>query len=157
MDVSVVRENGAKLFPLLSWTRPRSYWDVIGAHLPLSFMTGMIFFLSSWVPLKVLPLRQCTFLWLTGYPCPFCGFTRSFQAMAEGGWGFAFYNCPLACLTYVVAALVFTWNTAGLLLGVKVVRGRFLRLKPRRARWVIAVVIVLLILNWAYRLGLGLK
>jgi len=63
----------------------------------------------------------------------------------------------MACLVYVAVALVFAWNAAGLLFGVKISRNRFLRLKAGKARWAIAIFSILLALNWAYRLGMGLK
>ena len=157
MDSAGERRIGAHHSPFLSLTRPRSYWDVVGAHFPLALVTGIVLFVSRWIPGNLLPLRPCTFLQLTGYPCPFCGFTRSFQAMSHGDWVSALYNSPIACLVYVAVVLVFAWNAAGLLLGVKISRNRFLRLKAGRARWGIAIFSVLLALNWAYRLGLGLK
>ena len=141
----------------LSWVRPPSYWDVVGAHLPLTLVTGIALFLSKWAPIDHLPLKPCTFLLLTGYPCPFCGFTRSFWAMTHGDWAFALSNCPLICLVYIGVVLVFAWNATGLFLGVKVSRGRFLRLRTGRARWGIIIIVVSFTLNWAYRLCLGLK
>lgn len=141
----------------ISWIRPSSYWDVVGAHAPLTLVTGIVLFLSKWAPIDHLPLKPCTFLQLTGYPCPFCGFTRSFWAMTHGDWTFALYNSPLACIVYIGVVLVFAWNVIGLFLGVKISRGRFLRLRPGRARWGIFIIAVSFTLNWAYRLGLGLK
>ena len=157
MDVTGDRQIEANISAFLSWTRPRSYWDVVGLHLPLALVTGIALLLANCAQLDLLPLKRCTFLWLTGYPCPFCGFTRSFWAMAHGDWVFAVQNCPLACLVYIAVALVFAWNITGLLLGVRIARGRFLRLRPGRGRWAIGVVSMIVILNWAYRLSLGLK
>ena len=157
MDSTGERRIGAPHSPFLSVTRPRSYWDVVGAHFPFALVTGIPLFVSKWIPVDLLPLRPCTFLQLTGYPCPFCGFTRSFQTMSHGDWAFAMYNSPIACLVYVGLLVVFVWNAAGLLFGVKLSRNRFLRLKAGRARWGIAIFSVLLALNWVYRLGMGLK
>jgi len=157
MDSTGERRIGAPHSPFLSVTRPRSYWDVVGAHFPFALVTGIPLFVSKWIPVDLLPLRPCTFLQLTGYPCPFCGFTRSFQTISHGDWAFALYNSPIACLVYVAVLVVFVWNAAGLLFGVKLSRNRFLRLKAGRARWGIAIFSVLLALNWVYRLGMGLK
>jgi len=148
-----VRKDKYSLF--LSWTYPRSYWDVVGTHLPVALVTGIALFLSNWVSNNLLPLKYCTFLKLTDYPGPFCGFTRSFSAMSEGDWAFAVNNSPLACLVYIATALVFSWNTTGLLVGVKIERGRSLRLRPGWARWATVIITVLLILNWLYRLSFG--
>jgi len=157
MDSTGERRIGTHRSPFLSVTRPRSYWDVVGAHFLPALVTGILLFASRWIPLNLLPLRPCTFLQLTGYPCPFCGFTRSFQAMSHGDYAFALYNSPIACLVYVGVVVVFVWNAVGLLFGVKLSRNRFLRLKTGKARWGIALFAVLLALNWVYRLGIGLK
>ena len=143
--------------PLLTWNRPCSYWDVVGRHLPLALLSGIPLALANCLPINLLPLRPCTFLRLTHYPCPFCGFTRSFWAMAQGDWSFAFYNAPLACLLYVVASVVFAWNAIGLLMGVQISLGRFPRRRAGGVRWGLILVTSLLVINWAYRLALGLK
>ena len=143
--------------PFISWTHPRSYWDVVGAHLPLALITGIALLLSNWVSINLLPLKPCIFLQLTDYPCPFCGITRSFWAMAEGDWAFAVSNSPFACLLYIAVVLVFAWNITGLLKGVKITRGRLLRIGVCRVSRAINIISILIILNWAYRLGMGLK
>ena len=75
-------------------------------------------------------------------------------AIAEGDWGFAFYNAPLACLTYIATALLFAWHMTALLMGVRVVSGLLHLLKSFHAGW---LIVAMFILNWVYRLGLGLK
>ena len=157
MDITDGRRIQTGLSAFLSFTRPRSYWDVVGLHLPLALVTGLALLLANTGACGFLPVKRCTFLWLTGYPCPFCGFTRSFQAMAHGDWMFAVQNCPLACILYIAVAFVFAWNMTGLLLGVKIIRGRLMRLRPGTGRRAAFFVGVLIILNWAYRLSLGLK
>ena len=150
-------DNGTgrgNLSPFLSWSRPDSYWDVVVAHLPLALITGIALLLPHLISYDFLPLKQCTFLSLTGYPCPFCGFTRSFWAIAEGDWGFAVNNAPLACLTYIATVLLFAWHITALLIGVRVVSGLFHLLKSFHAGW---LIVAMLVLNCAYRLGLGLK
>jgi hypothetical protein len=157
MSTAFGRQIGAPPPPLFTWHRPRSYWDVVGRHLPLALISGIPLALSNWLPMKRLPLMPCTFLWLTDYPCPFCGFTRSFWAMAQGNWSFAFHNAPLACLLYVVSAVVFAWNATGLLLGFQIGLGPFFQRKPGGVRWITITVAFLVIINWVYRLALGLK
>jgi len=150
-------DNGTgrgNLSPFLSWSRPDSYWDVVVAHLPLALITGIALLLPHLISCDLLPLKECTFLSLTGYPCPFCGFTRSFWAIAEGDWGFAVNNAPLACLTYIATVLLFAWHITALLIRVRVVSGLFHLLKSFHAGW---LIVAMLVLNWAYRLGLGLK
>jgi hypothetical protein len=157
MKTALGRKIGIPSAPLITWTRPRSYWDVLGKHLPLALVSGIPLALASLIPLKCLPLLPCTFRWLTDYPCPFCGFTRSFWAMAHGDWAFAFYNAPFACLLYIVTAGVFAWNAAGLLLGVRIGLGPSLQRKPAFIRWAMITGASLIIINWIYRLALGLK
>jgi hypothetical protein len=144
----------AKFPPFLSWARPDSYWDVVVSHLPLALMTGIALLLPHYVSCDLLPVKKCTFLSLTGYPCPFCGFTRSFWALANGDWGFALNDTPLACLAYIGTSLMFAWHLTALLMGVKVVSGLFRRMKSVRASW---LIVTMLVLNWVFRLALGLK
>jgi hypothetical protein len=139
------------------WTCPRSYWDVVGKHLPLALVSGMALLVAGFVPLHLLPKRSCTFLDLTGYPCPFCGFSRSFWAMARWDWAYAFYEAPLACLFYITVVLTFAVNALGLLLGRQIRLSRLLWPQGINARRVSIVVSVLLFLNWCYRLAMGLK
>ena len=156
MPVTDGRQVEGGIFSLLSWTRPTSYWDVVGVHLPLALVTCVPLVMSTRVLCNLLPLRRCTFLWLTGYPCPFCGFTRSFLAIGEGDWTFAIHNCPLAFLVFVMAMLFLAGNLTALLLNVRISRGRLLRVRPNMAR-LLGIVIVVVLMNWAYRLCLGLK
>jgi hypothetical protein len=142
---------------LFVWSRPRSYWDVVGKHLPLAFVSGMALLVASLVPLHLLPIRSCTFLNLTGYPCPFCGFSRSFWAMARWDWAYAFHEAPLACLFYMAVALTFAVNAAALLLGRQIRLSRLMSIKKKNVRWVFIIVSALFLMNWLYRLVLGLK
>lgn len=137
--------------------RPLSYWNVVVAHLPVALASGAALLISFFVPIDRFPFRICTFFWLTGYPCPFCGLTRSFAAMAHGEWSYAVGNSPLAGILYLVVAVVFVWNVAGLLLSVKISRGQFLKPNTIRSRWILATFIVLLVINWLYRLSMGLS
>jgi hypothetical protein len=143
-----------------SWVlvrRPRSYWTVVVYHLPLAVLSGMALFLPYAVTIDRLPLIPCTFLHLTGWPCPLCGFTRSFWAIANGQLGGALVNCPLALGVYLCAVLLFLWNAATLASGVVLLRGPMLRCPPARHRKITGVVLLLFLLNWGYRLAAGLK
>ena len=89
--------------------------------------------------------------------CPFCGFTRSFWAMAQGDWAYAFHNAPFACVLYLAVAVTFAVNAAGLLLGRQIRVGRFLQQRWIRGRQGVYIVAALFLLNWFYRLALGLR
>jgi len=139
---------------LVSWARPDSYWDVVAAHLPVALITGIALMLPLAVAPDDLPLIKCTFLSLTGYPCPFCGLTRSFWAIAHGNWAFAVYHAPLACLIYVATALLFAWHLTALMTGLRVRSSLFRLLKSPP---VVLLMAATVIANWAYRLVSGLK
>jgi hypothetical protein len=136
--------------------RLHSRRDSLGVHVPIVLAAGLVLLLPILVPLEYVPFRSCTFLHLTGYPCPFCGFTRSFWALSEGNWVYALHNCPLAVPLYGIGGLTFLWNAAALLSGFRMRALPLPRLGPRGARWVWVWVSALVLLNWGYRLALGL-
>jgi hypothetical protein len=134
-----------------------AYWDVVGAHLLAALAAGLPLLLSFIISHQTIPLLPCTFLGLTGYPCPFCGFTRSLWAISAGDWTYATINCPLAWPVYGALVLVFAWNAAGLLFGIKIMRGPALRLSSQQKRWALVLISVLVLLNWVYRLLMHLQ
>jgi hypothetical protein len=142
---------------LISCVRPPSYWDVVGTHLPLALVTGIPLLLSILVPLDLIPYPACTFLKLTGLPCPFCGLTRSFWAISSGDWTYAAFNYPLSFVLYFVTVLTFAWNITGLLTGMRISGGRLIHHLKEWRNWIIAIISLLIALNWTYRLMLGLK
>jgi len=141
----------------LTWYRPQSCWDVAVVHLPWALITGIPLLMSFLVPLNISPLIPCTLLRFTGYPCPFCGFTRSFWAVSAGDWTYALWNYPLSGLLYVLFAVGFIWNAAALFGGIRIKRGRAMRLNSLKKRYLIAFLSVLFLINWMYRLSLGLN
>ena len=141
----------------ITWYRPASYWDVAVPHLFLTALVGIPLLVSFLFPLGRLPLIPCTFLWLTGYPCPFCGFTRSFWAFSAGDWAYALSNAPLSGIVYLLAAGVFIWNATALIAGVRIRRGPALCFNRRQTSLIITFISVLFLVNWIYRLSLGLK
>jgi hypothetical protein len=141
----------------ISWIHPQSYWDVVVNHMPVALMTGIPLLLSCLVPLHLLPLVPCTLMRITGYPCPFCGITRSFWAISAGDWSFALYNYPLSVLLYGLIALVFAQHACALIFGVRITRRLTLRFSRLKIRWGMGFVSVLFLINWVYRLSMGLK
>lgn len=61
-------------------------------------------------------LPPCPFLYLTGHPCPFCGGTRSFNAMWRGDGARAAALYPLGPLMFWVTLLAVPALAAALLL-----------------------------------------
>ena len=122
---------------------------VLGAVLVLS--------LSRFVPLDIIPLRPCSFLRWTGYPCPLCGTTRSFWAMAAGDWAWAFFNSPLGALLYVAVLVCALLSVAFFIAELFVGRRVSVSLMPRSSKGLFIVLIAALAANWIYRLVMGLK
>ena len=141
----------------IKWYRPSSYWDVVIPHMLFAMITGIPVIVSFLFPINAMPLIPCTFLKLTGYPCPFCGFTRAFWSMSSGDFQSALGNTPLAVLLYIVFILFFLINTTALITGLRISRGNLLRFNRRKARWITFSVFFLIILNWFYRVIMGFK
>jgi hypothetical protein len=135
---------------------PRTRPDIVGIRLAWVLTTGIPLLLSFLVPINRLGLFECPFLNITGLPGPFCGFTRSIRAISAGDWGFATANCPLAWLLYAGLISVFTWNAGRLLLGGNMTGKFILSTNRNRANRIAGIAITLILLNWIYRLSLGL-
>ena len=154
MGIRAGRFNPIKeksLFP--AWTRPDSYWDVVVAHLPMALLAGLGLFLPTWVSLHNLPLMKCTFLYVTGFPCPFCGFTRSLWSISAGDWFFALRNCPLSLGIYGLMAIFFSWHATALLLGIRMKSGIYPLCKSACLWWIMGS---LFFINWVYGISSGL-
>ena len=147
--------DSGRLYPLASWLRPSSYWTVTVYHLPLALIAAAALVLPYCVSLKKLPLIPCIFHYLTGYPCPFCGFTRSFWAISTGHWDAALTNSPLSIAVYLTVWMVFLFNSGALLTGVVLTRGPALRLAAGYRRKAVTAVLTLLAANWIYRISMG--
>ena len=55
-------------------------------------------------------LRLCPFYWITHRPCPLCGLTRAFCALAKGDWARAIHFHALSPLAFVMVFSLF-WKT----------------------------------------------
>ncbi|RJP93861.1 MAG: DUF2752 domain-containing protein [Desulfobacteraceae bacterium] len=135
--------------------RPDSFWDVLGFHLPFFLVSGLPLLIAHTIRLNELPLVPCLFIQYSGLPCPFCGYTRSFQAMADGNFVYALNNCPLSCVLYLACLFMFIWNGAAIFSGMRFERGRFLRVILKQRTWFFLLCLVLM--NWGYRLMFGLR
>lgn len=94
------------------------------------------------------PVPPCLFHQVTGLPCPMCGGTRSFAAMAHGDLAAAVHVFPIGPLMFLalLAAVVYcAWA---------VVTGRrvHLAMDQRLARTLTVVGLVVLAANWASKL-----
>ncbi len=120
------------------------------------FAVAAAVLLATWaVRPDRIPLQSCTFLRVTGYPCPFCGTTRAFHALARGRGGYALRDHPLSLPLYAAFWIVLAANGAALVSNRRIERGPWLR-PGRGTRWVLAGLCLLAVLaNWAYRLWRG--
>ena len=94
------------------------------------------------------PVPPCIFHLVTGLPCPMCGGTRSFAAMAHGNVLAAAHVFPIGPLLFLalIAAVVYSaWA---------VVTGRRVQVQMDRSlvRTLTVVALVVLALNWASKL-----
>jgi len=52
-------------------------------------------------------LRLCPFYWFTARPCPLCGLTRAFCALAKGHWAQAIHFHALSPLAFLMLFALF--------------------------------------------------
>jgi len=137
--------------------RPASRWTSAAAHGPWALLSGLAILVAYVFNPYGFPLSLCSFLSLTGYPCPFCGSTRAFHRMAHARWGDALQENPFAAVLFVAVAAVFAANAGALVAGVRLRIGP--RLRPGRwgALWIAAAGAAFLIASWVYRIAAGLK
>lgn len=131
---------------LYSAAARRRAWLVLGA-LSAIFVTSAL-----WRPSDN-GIVLCPFRALTGYPCPGCGMTRAFSAIAHGEvWRAVRYN-PLSPLLFL--ALIAVWAGAlATILSWPRVRTLVMRLRPNALTTNVLLVIVLA--WWIVRLALGI-
>ncbi len=131
----------------------RSY----ASRLRPAIIAASALFLPQLVAIETIPLMPCTFLEWTGYPCPLCGTTRSFWAMANADWRWAFYNSPFGALLYISVLVFALLNIA--VFSTEVLKGRKMSLSlwPHSSTKFLLALGAALAANWVYRLALGLK
>jgi hypothetical protein len=97
-----------------------------------------------------LGLPPCEFLQRTGYPCPSCGMTTAFAAMAHGQVALALRSHPFGALLSLAVAVLAVTGLGELLVG----RPLLGHLRP--GVWWAVVVSIGLLAGWAYKLAAGL-
>jgi hypothetical protein len=99
-----------------------------------------------------LGLYPCTFLSLTGLPCPLCGATTTFALLADFRVWEGLVNHPFASFLFVVT--VVAWGIGGL--EAVAPRGRWMRLTELAERHdlgVAALVLGGLFSGWIYKIA----
>ena len=120
---------------------------------PAVALAGSAVLGASWVLPQlwargVNPMPPCIFHLVTGQPCPFCGGTRSFVAMARGDIGAAAHVFPIGPLLFValvVAVAYSLWSLA--------TRRRIrVRMDPGLVRALTVLGLAILVVNWVSKL-----
>lgn len=112
---------------------------------------GVAVLIAALVPLGVIgKFHTCMFRQLTSYPCMFCGMTRAFLLMAHGDIAGAWHISPLGVPLFLVLLGALGWGIACLVTGKRL-------LIHLPWRWVFAGLAVLVLVNWIYRLSVGLQ
>ncbi|MEA2683536.1 MAG: hypothetical protein QOK05_1864 [Chloroflexota bacterium] len=111
-------------------------------------LLGAAWVLPSLWARGVNPVPPCLFHQVTGQPCPFCGGTRSFAAMAHGNLAAAVHVYPVGPLMFLLVAALVVYSAWA------VASGRRIRvdLDDRLKRGLLIGVVVVLALNWASKL-----
>lgn len=131
------------------------------ASLPLALGTGTVLVLAAWLepsPLghsthTQLGLGSCTFLTLTGWPCPMCGATTTFALMAHFHPIQAFLNQPFAACLFLATVGVFAVSAAELIAP----RERWPRILDRTAPWegvIAGGFLIAMCLGWLYKMAI---
>ncbi len=100
-----------------------------------------------------LGLQPCTFLAVTGWPCPMCGATTTFALMADGRVLQGLWNQPFAAFLFLADAVV-----AGISLADAAwPRGRWRRigdaLRPHEPQLAVAFVTAMM-LGWIWKIAM---
>lgn len=142
----------------LGWaSRP---WVLRAGSAALAVSIGSVFALAALlVPSPAghgthlqLGLGQCTFLTLTGYPCPMCGATTTFALLAHLRPIEAAVNQPFAALLFALSTLVFAVAVAESVDP----RSRWTRLLNRIEPYETALAVAFLAamaLSWGYKVA----
>ena len=128
--------------------------------LGLAICAGTVLAVAAWLtpsPLghsthTQLGLGQCTFLTLTGYPCPMCGMTTTFSLMAHLRPVDALLNQPFGVALFAATAGVFAVAVAEVVLP----RRRWQRILDRIAPWEGTIALLFLIgmgSGWMYKIA----
>jgi hypothetical protein len=83
--------------------------------------------------------------------------TRAFWLAGQGDITSAWQECPLGLAVYSAAALLLAWNLVGLLSVRLMLPGRLLVSLRHLRKPAIITGILLVLINWAYRVLMGLR
>jgi hypothetical protein len=123
------------------------------ARVVLLGLTAVFVVAALWNPADELRIVLCPFRALTHYPCPGCGMTRAFCALAHGEFWRAIKLNPFSPLLFL-AALVAWARAAAAVFRVERLRSALERL-PRPTPFATGAVFTLVMAWWVVRLAWG--
>ena len=123
------------------------------ARVVLLGLTAVFVVAAVWDPADELRIVLCPFRALTHHPCPGCGMTRAFCALAHGEFWRAVKLNPFSPLLFL-AALVAWLRAAAAVLRVERLRSALERL-PRLTPFAGGALLALVLVWWAARLAWG--
>lgn len=126
--------------------------DTLVPCLPVALISSCALLAARFIPLERMPLIPCGFKRLTGWPCLFCGMTRSFSAFAHGRPGEAFAESPVGATLYLVTFVMGSACIVTLFTRWRVRVSRPDWLTGTRLAWTLGAVLVA---NWLYRVLTG--
>jgi hypothetical protein len=103
---------------------------------------------AAWVAAR-LPMPQCAFHSITGYPCPTCGATRCVLALFHGHIGEAFGWNPLVFTGLILLAIFNLYAAAVVTAGLPRLR---VALGPLDWRFLRVGFMIIIAANWAYEI-----
>ena len=100
---------------------------------------------------RQLGLPPCTFLALTGRPCPTCGMTTAWAYLVRGQWRDAFRTNVGGTLLGMLAVVAAPW------LWFSAIRGNWLGISPNGAAvaYISAAIALITLIDWVFRLWGG--
>lgn len=94
---------------------------------------------------------RCPFRAITGLPCPSCGAVRTFAAMGAFRFREAFATNPLMAAFWVGLLFYAPYGLCAALFGTR--RLRVGSVRPWEKRCLLATLVCLVVLNWAYMIS----
>jgi len=140
-DPSALRQPPKTILQRLS---PLAIMGLVSLPLP---------FVVHWLGLDRLSVQTCGFRAATGFACPSCGTTRAWGSLGHGDFIGAFAYNPVFTAAWFFVVALFIAEISGVATGAS-----WSALWPQpgwRRRVVVALLVALLALNWAYLIADG--
>jgi hypothetical protein len=101
---------------------------------------------------RAMGLGSCTFLSLTGWPCPTCGMTTTFALAMHGHVGQALLNQPFGFVLWLCTVLGAAAGLGDLVLARGLLRKLWDRVLEPYEGWLAGGILVGLLAGWLYKL-----